>query len=63
MTYHIFTRKLAPEDGGGWLAKVPALPGCMGDGDTEAEAVADAELAIVGWLETAEKLGKDIPTV
>ena len=32
-------RALHAEDGGGYLAVVPDLPGCMSDGDTPAEAV------------------------
>ena len=30
--YAIMVEPLAQADGGGWLATVPALPGCIGDG-------------------------------
>ena len=32
--YEIKVKQLPPEDGGGFLAWVPDLPGCMSDGDT-----------------------------
>ena len=45
--YAIMVEPLSDADGGGWLATVPALPGCMGDGDTPEAALNDAERAIV----------------
>ena len=30
----IMVEPLSEADGGGWLASVPALPGCLGDGET-----------------------------
>jgi antitoxin HicB len=48
-------------DGGGWLASVPALPGCMGDGETPEAALADAERAILEWQDAARQLGRDVP--
>jgi antitoxin HicB len=54
MTDHaIVVEPLAAADGGGWLARVPALPGCMGDGDTREAAIADARSAIAEWLDAA----------
>jgi len=32
--YKIIVEPLAPEDGDGWLAYVPELPGCISDGET-----------------------------
>jgi antitoxin HicB len=37
---------LSEEDGGGFLATVAELPGCMSDGETRAEALANVEDAI-----------------
>jgi antitoxin HicB len=37
------------------------LPGCMSDGDSAAEAVQNAEQAIIEWIEEAERLGHEIP--
>jgi predicted RNase H-like HicB family nuclease len=44
-----------------FIARVPELPGCMAHGDTRAEALAQAELAIEGWLDAAHKMGRNIP--
>ena len=46
LDYAIVVEPLSVEDGGGWLASVPALPGCMGDGETREEALADVLAAI-----------------
>ena len=37
--YAIMMEPLSVEDGGGWLATVPALPGCTGDGETREGAL------------------------
>ena len=44
-----------------FVVEVPELPGCMADGQTYAKAVANAEVAIDEWIETARKLGRPIP--
>lgn len=36
------------------MAEVPALPGCLSQGKTHEEAMADVKEAIMGWLETME---------
>jgi antitoxin HicB len=59
--YHIEVRPLPQNEGGGYLASVPDLPGCMSDGDSAAEAVQNAKQAIVEWIEEAERLGHKIP--
>jgi antitoxin HicB len=59
--YAIIVEPLSKEDGGGWLASVPALPGCYGDGETRAEALEDALTAIEEWKDAARQLGRDIP--
>ncbi len=43
------------------IVEVPELPGCMADGQTYAEAVANAEIVIDEWIETARKLGRPVP--
>jgi len=40
---------------------VPELPGCMADGKTYQDALANAERIIEEWIETATKLGRPIP--
>ena len=49
------------DDDGAFIAEVPELPGCMADGATYQEALANAEIVIQEWLETATALGRPIP--
>jgi predicted RNase H-like HicB family nuclease len=44
-----------------FIAEVPELPGCAADGATYQEAVANAEVVIREWIETARELGRPIP--
>ena len=44
-----------------FIAEVPELAGCAADGATRQEALANAELVIAEWLETAKDLGRPIP--
>ena len=44
-----------------FVAEVPELPGCMADGKTYQEAVANAERVIQEWIDTASELGRTIP--
>ena len=60
-TYKVVIEPLSEEDGGGFLATVPELPGCMSDGETRAEALANVEDAIAAWIYCARKAGEPIP--
>jgi predicted RNase H-like HicB family nuclease len=44
-----------------FIAEVPELSGCMADGKTYAEAVANVEVIIQEWIKTAKELGRTIP--
>jgi len=44
-----------------FVAEVPELAGCMADGRTYQEALANAEMAMQEWIETARELGRSIP--
>ncbi|MDP2208797.1 MAG: type II toxin-antitoxin system HicB family antitoxin [Bacteroidota bacterium] len=44
-----------------FIAEVPELPGCAADGSTYHEALANVEMVINEWLETAAELGRTIP--
>jgi predicted RNase H-like HicB family nuclease len=44
-----------------FVAEIPELPGCMADGQTYQETLANAEVIIGEWIETAKKLGRPIP--
>ena len=59
--YAIMVEPLSEADGGGWLATVPALPGCTGDGETREEALSDVQNAIIEWQTAARELGRDVP--
>ena len=45
-----------------FIAEVPELPGCAADGATYAEVLANLEIIIDEWIETAQVLGRPIPT-
>ncbi|MCX5733773.1 MAG: type II toxin-antitoxin system HicB family antitoxin [candidate division NC10 bacterium] len=44
-----------------FIAEVPELPGCAADGATYQGAVANVEIVIREWIETAKELGRPIP--
>lgn len=44
-----------------FIAEVPELPGCLSDGETRSEALANAEDAMGVWIETARELGREVP--
>ena len=60
--YNIEVERLPDADGGGFLAIVPDLPRCMSDGETEFEAIQNAQDAIDCWLEAARENRRPIPT-
>jgi predicted RNase H-like HicB family nuclease len=62
LEYPVIISPLSEEDGGGFLATVPDLPGCMSDGETPAEAIEYVQDAIEEWLDLARKLEREIPT-
>ena len=51
-------RPLTIDEGGGWLASFPDLPGCMSDGETPEEALHNAAEAETAWLAANKKWGK-----
>jgi predicted RNase H-like HicB family nuclease len=44
-----------------FIAEVPELAGCTADGATRQEALANVEVIIAEWMETARDLGRSIP--
>jgi len=44
-----------------FIAEVPELLGCASDGSTYQEALANVEVIIQEWIETAKELGRPIP--
>ena len=49
------------EEDNAFIVEVPELPGCAADGETYQEAVANVEIIIQEWIETAQSLGRPIP--
>jgi antitoxin HicB len=52
---------LYPEPDGGYTVMLTNLPGCISQGDTLDEAVANIQEAKVSWMETAWENGDEIP--
>ncbi len=42
-----------PAEEGGYWAEVPALPGCITEGDTLSEVMQNLQDAVAGWLSVA----------
>ena len=61
LEYAVHIERLAESDGGGYLATVPDLPGCMSDGETPEEALKNVQDAIASWIEAAKEWKLDIP--
>lgn len=53
--------KISDEDGGGFLAFAPDLPGCMYDGQSDVEALGNLRSAIGEWIDEAIRLNREIP--
>lgn len=51
MRLHIIIEQ---DENGYYVAEVPALPGCLSQGKTREEAIANIKEAIEGWLEVME---------
>lgn len=49
------------EEDEAFIAEVPELAGCAADGPTRQAALANAEIVIAEWVETARALGRPIP--
>jgi predicted RNase H-like HicB family nuclease len=60
--YTVVIQRIPPADGGGFLATVPDLPGCLSDGETREEAARNVSEAIAAWIEEATRLGRPVPT-
>ncbi len=52
---------IAPGEDGWFVAEVPSLPGCISQGRTRAEAIANIREAIALMTELFEERGEPIP--
>ena len=59
MKLHVLVEQ---DEAGYYVAEVPALPGCLSQGKTREEAIANITEAIEGWLEVMESRGILDPT-
>jgi len=59
--YPFIIKELSEDDGGGVLIEFPDLPGCMSDGETVEEAMANGADAIEAWIAVAKERGRAIP--
>lgn len=58
MKYRVF---LEQDEDGIYVAEVPALPGCISQGATRAEALANIKEAMEGYIESLEEHGEPVP--
>jgi antitoxin HicB len=49
------------DEDGVFIAEAPALPGCLSEGPTRAEAIRNVREAMLGYLESLQKHGDPIP--
>lgn len=49
------------DEDGVYVAEVPALPGCMSQGKTRSEAIANIKEAIAGYLQSLQAHGEPVP--
>jgi predicted RNase H-like HicB family nuclease len=52
---------IEPDEDGVFVAEVPALPGCVSQGNTRAEAIVNIKEAIAAYLESLQKHGEPVP--
>ena len=50
-----------PGEGGCWVAECPSLPGCISQGNTRQEAIANIKEAIEGYIASLEEDGLSVP--
>ncbi len=50
------------DEDGVFVAEVPSLPGCVSQGHTRAEAIANIKDAIAGYLRSLRERGEAVPS-
>ena len=60
--YQIVISPLPVEDGGGFFAQIPDLPGCHSDGETPHEALTNVYDAFEEWIDSMQRMGATIPS-
>ncbi len=59
--YQFTVRPLSAEEGGGYLVEYPDIPGCMSDGETVEEAIANGREALRDCLAVLRESGRKVP--
>src|SRR5665213_1420287 len=59
--YQFTVRPLSKEEGGGYLVEYPDIPGCMSDGETVEEAVANGREALRDCVAVFGESGRKVP--
>lgn len=59
--YPFEIRPLSQDEGGGFAISFPDLPGCMSDGETVEDAIANGRDAFAGWMEAHIEDGRPVP--
>lgn len=59
--YPLELRPLTADEGGGFLVTFPDLPGCMADGETPEDAMAEARGAFDCWMAAQLEDGRPVP--
>lgn len=59
--YRFTVRPMTTEEGGGYLIEFPDLPGCMSDGETVEEAIANGIEAKRDWIAAMRQAGRPLP--
>jgi antitoxin HicB len=61
LEYPVIIEPLPLDEGGGFVALVPDLPGCISDGETAEAALASVVDAVAAWIGEATALGRPVP--
>jgi antitoxin HicB len=61
LEYPVIIEPLPENEGGGFVALVPDLPGCVSDGETAEATLASVKDAITAWIDEAKALGRPVP--
>jgi antitoxin HicB len=59
--YRFTVRPMTAQEGGGYLIEFPDLPGCMSDGETVEEAIANGAEAKRDWIAAMRQAGRELP--
>jgi antitoxin HicB len=59
--YQFTVRPLSKEEGGGYLVEYPDIPGCMSDGETVEEAIANGREALRDCVAVLQESGRKAP--